>query len=201
MSRTRLEALKVRGADLVRTVTRTTDREEKTRAFRELARVIVDVRENFLDDDGQVDYRGRTWAYRETAAEMFSRANVPSDKVDALQASLRYHVGNELRTRLSPEQLASHGLKVESPRDRNRAVRERTAGVVRLVRLPDNLTPEDALRSLTTAERLLNRLDPETLRSLDTRNRDAAMTLLAAVESHASEIATEMTRKRRRATR
>lgn len=96
-----------------------------TEAYRRLAGVIVDLRKRFPNSkDTGPDWRGSTQAYRDAVATMYEQSGVPTDSASNMQAAIRYHIGNVLRERLTPEELTEAGLSVEGPLDRSRAARE-----------------------------------------------------------------------------
>ena len=92
--------------------------------LKRIAGVVVELRKRFRTDDGEIDWRGRTWEYRQAVIEMYRAAGIPSGSQSHLQGSLRYHVGNALRDAASPAELEAAGLKLESPRERQQVTRE-----------------------------------------------------------------------------
>lgn len=106
--------------------------ESKTEVLRDLAVVVVDIRSRF-DHEGSKDWAGHSWDYRQAISGMYEAAGVPPDSVANVQGALRYHVGNVLRDRVSPEELEAAGLKVSSPRQRVASARSETAALVAAV--------------------------------------------------------------------
>jgi hypothetical protein len=115
MTRQPTEALVRQGTDLILQYQRI--EESKTAILRQLAEVVIDLRFNF-DHDGHPDYGGRSWEYRQTVGRMYEAAGIPRDSQATIQSSLRYHVGNLLRERVTPEELAKAGLLTEGPKER-----------------------------------------------------------------------------------
>jgi hypothetical protein len=89
--------------------------------------------------DGFPDWAGKSEEYRQTIYRAYREAGVPSDSTGALQANLRYHVGNALREAAPADELRALGLDLEGPRAR--AVRARRKHTRRGVR-PLNAGPE-----------------------------------------------------------
>lgn len=132
------------------------DREQRLEALRRLAALVVELRRYFYTDDGAPDWRGRTWDYRQRAADMFEAWGVPADSSGNLQASLRYHVGNRLREVLSDEELLAAGLRKAGPRERLHEAR----GIVAALAAAQG-ADLDAPASLALAKRLVEHSLPE----------------------------------------
>lgn len=79
---------------------------------------IVDLRQRFaVTRDGHVDpdWRGTTWEYRDSVTEAFHRSGITKENQRRLQNNARYHVGNLVRERATPEELERSGLKLDGP--------------------------------------------------------------------------------------
>lgn len=185
-----LKALVDRGVHLVRAYNETDKR--RTDYLKALAEVIVALREQF-DYEGRPDWAGRSWEYRTTVASIYEMAGIPPSSTDGLQSSLRYHVGNLLRERLTPEQLSEAGLLVQSPRER--VAEQRTeAAVARIVVNPDGgggpirgRTPA-RLESLYLAlEQVAKDIRARQV-SLDGDDYDAVMDLLSDLSAQAATL-------------
>lgn len=94
-----------------------TDPKAKTAALKRLAELLVDLRSNF-ERNGGPDWGGRSFQYRAAVSEIFNAADLSDTQRKEVVGLLRYHVGNELRDRLTPEELRGAGLKVASPKQR-----------------------------------------------------------------------------------
>ena len=90
----------------------------RTEVLKALAKVVVLIRSKHRDDEGNIDWRGKTWDYRQAIGEMYERAGVPPDSQSGIQSALRYHVGNLIREVATPDELQAAGLLKDSPRDR-----------------------------------------------------------------------------------
>ncbi|MFF1625576.1 hypothetical protein [Streptomyces sp. NPDC058272] len=81
------------------------------------------------------DWLGRTHEYRQEVAEMYRQANIPPDSLDAVQASVRYHVGNLLRQYLTPRELQALELLDTSPVERQQDRRSVNAALLTATKL------------------------------------------------------------------
>lgn len=106
------------------------DRDRRTALLRDLGEATVSLREHFLTSDGEPDWAGRTGAYRATITDLYGTAGYGIDDAKATQKLARYHIANTLRDRLSAEDIEAIGLRVETPRERQAELRERTAAIV-----------------------------------------------------------------------
>lgn len=101
------------------------DEDQRRTCLRELAEILVDLREKYEDPDGSgPDYRGRTWEYREAAAQIYRDAaeEVDPATIKRMRNSVRYHVSTALRARIEnrPGELERLGLQADSIRVRAR---------------------------------------------------------------------------------
>ncbi|MEV5319153.1 hypothetical protein AB0K92_16110 [Streptomyces sp. NPDC052687] len=116
-------SLTARGAAYAREYNRIQD--ASTIMLRNIAVVIVALRKQLGD------WKGQTHEYRQIVADMYRAANLPPDSQGTIQASVRYHVGNELRRYLTPRELKRTGLLPESPLERQQDVRATRAAIVK----------------------------------------------------------------------
>jgi hypothetical protein len=115
-----------RGAAYVREYDRVKDAE--TTLLRNIAVVIVELRRR-CDD-----WAGRTYKYRQLAGELYAQSGVELGRQSAVQAAVRYHIGNHLRLVLPPTELEALSLKPESPAERNKVGRQSRAAIVTMAR-------------------------------------------------------------------
>ncbi|MEU1200129.1 hypothetical protein ABZ446_28440 [Streptomyces sp. NPDC005813] len=76
------------------------------------------------------DWLGRTQPYRQEVAEMYREANIPPDSMDNIQASVRYHIGNQLREVLPDDELRALELKSDGPLARSQNQRSTNAALL-----------------------------------------------------------------------
>lgn len=151
----RLADIETEGGALVRTALK--DRKQRPEALRRLAELIVDLRRYFTDEDGEIDWRGRSWEYRERVRDLFDAWGVPADSEENFQASLRYHVGNYLREVLTPSELIAAGLQPAGPRQRLQNSRDELRAIVQAITHSEVLEEGDlpTLVALDSALRLV----------------------------------------------
>lgn len=89
-----------------------------TENLKEAATQIVILRAVYHRHEGLPDWAGRSIDYRHAIERAYRNAGVPSDSEDGLQASLRYHVSNVLRSVAPPEELEKLGLSTSGARKR-----------------------------------------------------------------------------------
>jgi hypothetical protein len=93
-------------------------------AYPEAASHLVDLRER-LDD-----WRGRGVEYRDAVRTAYDDAGVQGRDLVRLQNAIRYHVGNELRARLTDDELEDYGLLPRRVSERNRTARSAQSAVL-----------------------------------------------------------------------
>lgn len=124
-----------------------------TDLYRGFARTLVELRIRLKDP------AGRTQAYRDLVAKMYAEAGVPTDAAANVQAAVRYHVGNELRTKFKADALEEAGLSPQGPRERQQS-RIVPQGAVILDLTPEHPDTvgilEGVLRGLVRARETLN---------------------------------------------
>jgi hypothetical protein len=94
----------------------------RTELLRELGKTVVCLRGKFLYKD-MPDWAGKSPEYKQAIAEVYEAAGIPEDSRDGFQTALRYHIGEELRKQLTPEQLTNAGLRIE-PRSQRQQERQ-----------------------------------------------------------------------------
>jgi hypothetical protein len=135
------------------------DPQQKTGALRLAAESIVEAREHFFDQDGRPDWAGRTYAYRQWMRETQSRAGNPPS---TLMASVRYHISNVLRERVSAEDLEEAGLHTSSAREKGAVRREeRSLRASLLGAGPEITDADDIVDVLRAMETTLQRIRPD----------------------------------------
>lgn len=193
MTYTGVDDLVAQGIRLVREFGRMET--SKTAVLKELARVVVQLRQEFHTEDGRTDWAGRSHPYREAIAKIYAEAGLPPDSLDGMQASLRYHIGNVLRDVAPPDELADLGLKPKTPRDRVQDTRDRLAALARAGAAqvePTGNVRADVRRMVVGAEVVLSRVDDEALEELDEEGRAAVVKSLEAVIARASTLLGEL---------
>lgn len=102
---------------------------QNTGLLRQLAELIVELRQFHTLQDGRPDLGGRSAAYRADIIRIYEGAKVPREDYDGIQTALRYHVNNRLHELRNAEELRAAGLGELSPRERLAHDREAAAAV------------------------------------------------------------------------
>jgi hypothetical protein len=156
---TKADDLVRRGASIVKRYART---EVDTATLQDLAAVLIELRSCFTDPSGGTDWRGRTNEYRQAAARIYAAGKLSPEDLHRLQSAVRYHVGNLLRERLTPEELEHLGLDPTDYRQRmiDRRAEAQAAATALLGEQGDgsDSTPDQAERLLTAAIILIERV-------------------------------------------
>lgn len=97
---------------------------------RDLAEATVALREHFLTPEGNPDWSGSSGHYRTAMRGLYSRADYSPEERRITQSTVRYHIGNIVRERLSTSELQAAGLTAPSPHERQRTRRKRTAAIM-----------------------------------------------------------------------
>jgi hypothetical protein len=139
--------------------------EQRTQRLKETAALFVDAREHFFTKTGDVDWTGKTYAYRMWVRQTAIDAGYPPDEVSTVLAAVRYHVGDALRRRIGEEHVVELGLTGETARERSIGKRERASRVLSLVNGQGAETPEDVVELLRLFVGALGRVDAGTVRS------------------------------------
>lgn len=90
------------------------------------------------------DMRGQSGAYRAVVADMYAGLGLPEERVDQMQATVRYHIGNIIRRHMTPRELEEAGLRPETPIERQRDERAARAIVLqahKVTRAVEESTP------------------------------------------------------------
>lgn len=112
-----------RGAELARRCAEPRSR-DTTQARRDLAELLVDLREGFMDEKGRPDYLAGSPGYRRAAALLYDLSNLPAEDRERVRRGVKHHASETARRRLGPEGVARYGM---SPVGKNesRAARHR----------------------------------------------------------------------------
>lgn len=140
----------------------------KTQNLKEVAVWLVELRSMFLNDEGEPDWRGQTYDYRQAVTEIYGLANIPSDERESVSAAIRYHVGNELRDRLDESEITSIGLRAVSPKGRSNERRRRQSRILARVKGAERL---DAVQLLASAAAIVDEIDPGSIQNATLRER------------------------------
>lgn len=162
----------------------------KTAILKDLARVVVDLRQRFHTEDGRTDWAGRSHAYREAVARIYHEAGVPPDSLDGMQAALRYHVGNVLREVAPADELEDLGLKAKTPVERVKETRDRLAALARLGAATEGSgnAKADVVRLIVGADTVLSAVSDEDLSTTDPEVVESLVASLEAIVVRASEL-------------
>jgi hypothetical protein len=158
-----------------------------------MAPLIVELRQNHQLEDGRTDWSGRSPAYRAAIGEVYTTAKVPPEYMVAVQAAIRYHVGNLLRETTSAEELEEAGMSAASPRQRLDRHRQ-LLNAIAAANAPSEKPNGDAARLATYAEALLENIDisDEALADQDAERRAAALISLHNIAAHADSLIAAM---------
>jgi hypothetical protein len=152
---------------------RTGPEEQRTNRLRDAAATLVDAREHFFTKDGEVDWVGRTYAYRMWVRTAALEAGFTPDEVPTVLAAVRYHVGAALRSKISAESIRALGLSDESQRERSVSKRERQTRTLSLVSGAGIETAEDVVDVLRLFTAALGRVEPAAVKDADEEARAA----------------------------
>jgi hypothetical protein len=162
----------------------------RTEALRAVASATIAAREHFSTPDGEIDWRGRSHAYRRWVRSAMSGAGVTETSLPTLQAAIRYHAGTILRDRLSPEKLVELGLRAEGPRDRKSEYRDRVAHSLDLLAGGGPLTSlRDLLDSTEAMRTMLGRFSEEAVAGLAPEEKKRLHDLLRDVYTRSKQLA------------
>jgi hypothetical protein len=170
MSRS-LETLRDEAASALRDYSHS-DESGRTDCLRKVAALLVEAREHFYTADGTVDWRGRTYAYRQLVGEAFAGADLPADDVSSVQAAVRYHVSAVLRTRLDAQTLESLGLVKASARARSTAKRSRQSAILSIASGGAAFEDAESIeRALAAVTGILGRIPSSAVKGLTAAER------------------------------
>ncbi|MDG4801736.1 hypothetical protein [Micromonospora sp. WMMD980] len=174
----------VRALKALRNV-RPEDKAKRTELFRHVADCTFSLREFFLVD-GEPDWSGRSWAYREFLRERYTEAGYSREESQAVQPTIRYHVSVLVRQRLEPEQVRNLGLRTEDVLGRQKEQREARKALLDVAR-GGGANPDPG-RTVAAANLMLQPLDAGTIRSLSEEERGQVRTLLARLARQVAEL-------------
>ena len=168
-------------------LTNTTTGEYDTVEMHAAADALVDMRMLYTNRDGQPDLKGASFEYRRSVSDGLADAGVDASRRSQVMAALRYHVGNRVRARFTPEELQEYGLNAHSPHDRQRAEREMISGIVRVATNPraEVTEPEEAVKTAQMAAQMLENIKVKRLTKAD---RKALELQLDRIRHRVSEI-------------
>lgn len=182
-----LDALLARGVDAA-----------KDRRFRDLAEIVVELRQHFVTADGAADWGGRTRAYRDTVSRIYDDAGLEAKD----RSTVRYHIGNVVRDVAPAEELADLGLQSRRPVERVKDQRDRLSALARAGALQEKRTLRRAnvVRLLVSAEEALAAVTEPRLAEIDDALVEDAVASLenTAARADALRRALEPRRARRR---
>ncbi len=145
------------------------------------ANKVLDLRETYTTKEGLTDYKGSSYGYRQKIREILNSLNVEESERTALLAGVRYHLGNQLRLRLTPDELETHNLLKTSPKERQLADRRATAKSLRVAELDEKVQkPNEVIAALRLVSVTLENLDFTAMSNTD---KQVAEVFLAATLS------------------
>ncbi|WP_328967948.1 hypothetical protein [Streptomyces sp. NBC_00239] len=145
------ESLIARGAAYARAYDRI--KSDETTLLRNIAAVLVCIRERCLTEDGRPDWTGRTNEYRVEAGRVYAEAGIPRDSADSIQAAVRYHVGKIIREYVSAEELSDYGLKALSPMDSHREYARTQSALALAARIEADAAPTTVTASVPASKK------------------------------------------------
>ena len=152
------------------------------------ANKVLDLRETYTTKEGLTDYKGSSYGYRQKIREILNRLNMEESERTALLAGVRYHLGNQLRLRLTPDELETHKLLKTSPKERQLADRRATAKSLRVAELGEKVQkPNEVIAALRLVSVTLENLDFTAMSDTD---RQVAEVFLAATLSQLHRLKT-----------
>lgn len=101
-----------------------------TSLLRRAAEMQVELRQYFARPDGEIDWLGKSYAYRQLMTETYGLAGILPSERKKLGDAVRYHVINVLRERLSSEEIAALDLREQDGPTRAKETRERTRAII-----------------------------------------------------------------------
>ena len=172
------ELMRINRATKACLTTWATQPKSKTVALKQMAELLVDLRSQF-ERNGMPDWNGRSFQYRAFVSNIFDGAGLTAEQRKDVVGLLRYHVGNELRDRISPEELQQAGLKVESPKQRvlqakgtyktvETAVKRLSEAVESLGAIPVEEIDDNAREAFLEALESMKRLGSQVFKVADT---------------------------------
>lgn len=130
------------------------------------ADLIVEARTNhFIDQKGNADLPGRSYAYRQWFGQALDQLNLSAEDRSKLTGRLRFRVGNGLRRVASAEELKDAGLLAVSPIQRGKRNYENRSAPYRAVRGTGRLDDEDVAGVCEVLSGLTDRVEKSALSS------------------------------------
>jgi len=152
----------------------------RTPLLRQLATVIVDAREHFLNDAGDPDWKGLTYAYRQWLHDLYDAGHFDKDERTTVQASVRYHLGAVLRERLSDDELTELGMMKETPKERSKE--RRTNRTALLNALTAGSMPQGDVLAISAVYSMLASVTGDAFAAMNERDREVLDSSLADIE-------------------
>jgi hypothetical protein len=137
-----------------------------TMTNRKAAEAIIALRRQFKHE-GIPDWAGRSPEYRDIIEHLYRDVGVPSDSAGGLQANLRYHLGNALRSIAPPEDLEALGMSIQGPLGRVKATREASPRPSRRKARSVTIDPETLAGLALEAIRALRQMADEATASVE----------------------------------
>lgn len=132
-----------------------------------------------MEETGQPDWAGRTWAYREFIRSKYSDAGYSKDEARPIQTAVRYHTATAIRDRISAEQVEDAGLQSDDILKRERDRRNVRSAILATVAAPADDLNADPGRSMAAALLILQRLDLAQVAALNGSAKTQARAVLA----------------------
>jgi hypothetical protein len=141
------------------------DGKYNTQYIKEAAERLIDLRMTYTDRYGKADLQGNTYAYRQAVAEVMGSAGISESERAKVMNAIRYHIGNAVRARLTPEELEDYGFLKTAPLDRARKDRVQRAKMQRAAVLGEEqiTDPAEVQAALRSAANLLDNISLTTL--------------------------------------
>lgn len=158
-----------------------------TASMHAAADALVDMRMIYTNRDGKPDLAGSSFEYRQAVSDGLADAGVSAGERSKVMAALRYHVGNRVRERFTPEELSEYGLHANSPHERQRAEREMLSRIIRTATSPraEVTDLEEAVKTIAMAAQMLENIK---LGRLTKADRKALEPQLARIRHRIEEI-------------
>ena len=161
----------------------------RTGLLKAAAANLVDLREFYTTATGEPDWKGSTQAYKTAVSEVYSAAGMSRDEQASVSASVRYHIGNYMRTKLSPEELEDLGLRLDAPRARHVHRREQRSALLTSLTSPGTEAPHlEPLLALTAALGVLGNVTEEELAALSEGGKKSARARLRSISAECKRL-------------
>jgi hypothetical protein len=180
--------------EALRGVVDANDETTSTEMRKKAAACFVEVREHFVTADGSPDWAAKTHAYRGFSADVYALAGISGTDAQVLRGSMRYHVGNAVRDRLSADELEAYGLTASRPRERMAAIRK--GQTKRLSSVGAGATfqaSDDIVNMLSLMSTTVSRVRPEVVGAFAPAERVEVVRRLRQLSAQLTGIADEAT--------